>query len=197
MSQRRLTEIEFQAIRAEAEKESDAAFAALPDAGLAVEVAERHLYRWSNSYSRMEMVLRLFPRMARGDWLRVLGSAWSVCDNIRDYTSLLRRVLGTTGPLLDMMKPQEQAAYAALPDRITAHRGCSARHLTGLSWTLNRDVAQRFPTLNRYKVPDPVLITAVARKQDVLALIEDRAEGEIITFKARRLYAEPIVMSPG
>jgi hypothetical protein len=91
------------------------------------------------------------------------------------------------------MEPEVLISYAALPDPITVYRGCSARHLTGMSWSLDPNYARRFPTLNRYKVPDPVLVTAVTRKKDVLALILDREEQEIVTFKAKRKCVEPIV----
>jgi hypothetical protein len=67
------------------------------------------------------------------------------------------------------------------------------KHLTGLSWSLDPDYARLFPTLNGYIVSDPVLVTAVTRKRDVLALILDREEQEIVTFKARRQLVESIL----
>jgi hypothetical protein len=41
-------------------------------------------------------------------------------------------------------------------------------------------------------VPDPVLITAVVRKQHALAVLLDRGEQEVITFKAKRINVQPI-----
>jgi|ERR1035437_6938327 hypothetical protein len=67
------------------------------------------------------------------------------------------------------------------------------KHLTGLSRSLDPDCARLCPTLNRYIVSDPVLVTAVTRKRDVLAVIPDREEQEIVTFKARRKLVEPIL----
>jgi hypothetical protein len=116
-----------------------------------------------------------------GDWLALVGENWTTSDNIRDYVRELRCALGTAGPLLHMITSMERAAYAALPDMLTVYRGCSARHLTGASWSLEEDVARNFPKLNRYRVPDPVLVTVTVRKENVLAVKLDREEHEIIT----------------
>jgi hypothetical protein len=91
-----------------------------------------------------------------------------------------------------MMTLDEQAAYMALPERVTIYRGCSARRLTGASWSLDPDVARGFPTLSGYCVSDPVLITARVHKDNILALKLDRQEQEVITFKIRRTRVEEI-----
>ena len=57
---------------------------------------------------------------------------------------------------------------------------------------MNPDVARGFVKLARYRVPDPVLVTAIVRKQDVLAIKLDRQEEEVITFKARRVAKDLI-----
>ena len=128
-----------------------------------------------------------------GDWLRVLGLQSSGCENIRDHVKEVRRVLDTSGPLLQIMVPEALTAYSALPDQILVYRGCSAGQFTGLSWSLDRDCAQIFATFPKYAVADPVLVTAVTRKRDVLALILEREEQDIVTFKARRQLVEPIL----
>lgn len=143
--------------------------------------------RFTDSYSRMGTLLWLQPRMHRTDWLTVLGRYWSVCDNVREHRKDLRYLLlMSPAPLLPMMNEEEQAVYEALPDVITIYRGCSARYLLGASWSLDKDVASKFPTLSRYRVDDPVIVTARVKKQDVLALKLDRGEVEVITFAARR-----------
>jgi hypothetical protein len=45
---------------------------------------------------------------------------------------------------------------------------------------------------SRYRVSDPVLVTATVRKQDVVAVKLDRQEEEIITFKAQGAAKELI-----
>jgi hypothetical protein len=125
-------------------------------------------------------VLDLRPRMDYSDWLTVLGEVWTYCDNVREHSAELRRLLGTAGPLLPMMNAEEMAAYDALPDQVTVYRGCSARYMKGASWTLDEGVAKKFTVLARFMVPDPVLVTASVRKQNILAIlfIRPRAAGD-------------------
>jgi hypothetical protein len=54
--------------------------------------------------------------------------------------------------------------------------------LVGASWTFNKETAKLFPTYTRYRVPNPVLITATLKKVNVLAVMLGRKEEELITF---------------
>lgn len=159
---------------------------------LALEKVSEYMWTWSNHRGRMGDLISFRLRMDHEDWLALLGEFWNMCDNIRDYSSILRSELGTIGPLMPMMTPEERIAYAALPDVLTVYRGCSAQRLTGASWSLDPEVARAFPTLNRYRVSDPVLVTATVPKSKVLAILLSREEQEVITFNARRLRVEPI-----
>jgi hypothetical protein len=85
--------------------------------------------------------------MDHGAWLKLLGHEWTRFDNLRHHVPTLRRVLGVAGPVLPMMDTTEQIRFAALPDSLTVYRGCSARFLQGVSWSLNPDVARGFPRL--------------------------------------------------
>jgi hypothetical protein len=138
----------------------------------------------------MGAALVLRPRMSHSKWLTVLGETWTGCDNIREYSASLRRMLGTAGPLLPMMNAEDRTGYKDLPDRVTVYRGCSARYMRGASWTLDQQVARKFPFLDWYRVSDPVLVTATVRKEHVLAVFLGREEQEIVTFKARRVSVE-------
>jgi len=104
----------------------------------------------------------------------------------------LRRLLPPSGPVLEMMDSAELVAYRSLPARLTVFRGCGEINMLGASWSLDRDVAARFPTLNRYRQTAPLLVTATVRRDRVLALKLDRDESEIITFHARRTAIEPL-----
>jgi hypothetical protein len=176
--------------RAQAELDALKALDALPANNLSVEEADYYLVRWHDSYSVMGGVLDLRPRMDYNDWLTVLGEAWTGCDNIRKHSAELRRLLGTAGPFLPIMNAEEEAVYNALPARVTVYRGCSARYMGGPSWTLDEGVAKKFTVLARYTIPDPVLVTASVRKQNVLAVLLGREEQAVVTFKARRVSVE-------
>jgi hypothetical protein len=165
---------------------------ALPTNNISFDAALRYVVRWTNSYNCLGMIFLLRSRMDHEVWLELLGHEWTRCDTVRYHLPTLRRVLGVAGPLLSMMKLEEQTAFAALPECLTVYRACSGRFLRGVSWSLNPDVARGFIKLGRYRVSDPVLVTAKVQKKDVLALKLDREEEEIITFKARRVGKELI-----
>jgi hypothetical protein len=167
--------------------------------------ARYYIWRFCDNYSRLQAVLDLGISSFKNDNLRrrlgipldyddsltLLGEAWTSCDNIRHYQRDLRDRLGTRGPLRQMMSPEENEAYDALPDSVRCYRGCDRSVLTGACWTLDKVVANMFPFLQRYRAPSPVVVTARVRKNNILALKLDRGESEIVTFSARRLKVEP------
>lgn len=151
---------------------------------------------WCDSYSRMESLLELRARMNQAEWLQAVGEHWTCCDNIGAYRLRLRRLLPETGPVPQLMTPEEAAAYEALPSLLTAYRGCGPANMLGASWSLDRETAARFPTLHRYRQAEPLLVTARVRKHHVLAVKLGREEAEIITFRARRIEVERLVLEP-
>jgi hypothetical protein len=152
------------------------------------------LAAWENSYTRMDTLLFMRIKMQREDWLKLVGEWWTCCDNIRRYRLYLKHFLGTEGPIPEMMKPEEQAAFDALPDILTVYRGCGPRNMLGASWTTNKMVAEKFPFLARYWVDEPLLVTGKVKKKNVLAYKLGRNENEIITFSARRVKVETAIM---
>jgi hypothetical protein len=145
----------------------------------------------ADSFERMSTLIGLQRKMLRSDWFRLLGQYWSMCDRIGFSRHVLCRLLGTTGPLVEMMDDAECKAYDALPDMVTCYRGCGPRNMLGASWSLSRSVAEGFPKYLRYYTDDPRLVTARVRKSRIIALKLDREEQEIITFSARRVMIEP------
>jgi hypothetical protein len=125
------------------------------------------------------------------DWLTLLGDQWTRFDNVREYLPVLRKLLGTYGPVRPMMTPEENAAYDALPETVTCYRGCDSSVLTGAFWSLDWEIANSFPFTNRYRVPSPVVVKARVKKNRILALKLDRGESGIITFSARKVKVEP------
>jgi hypothetical protein len=138
----------------------------------------------------MGAVLDLRPKMQHHDWLTVLGEAWNFCDNLKEYLPELRGLLGTDGPLLPMMTRAERAVYDSLPDRATVYRGCSARHPRGASWSLDQQMARKYPFYARFHAADPILVTGTVRKKNILAVLLSRGDQEVVTFKARRVKVE-------
>ena len=171
------------------------AFAGLPLGRLYLQQASRFIHQWCGSYERAEYLLRLRRRMAREDWLTLLGKHWSGCDNLGRYRTDFRRRLGTEGPLWALMTPEAAAAYRSLPNKVIIYRGCDRKWRSGMSWSLSREQACRFPFYARFRAETPVLVTAKVRKNHILGLILDRGEAEVITFHPERIKTEPLVQA--
>ena len=148
---------------------------------------------WADSLTRLDVLLEQRRRLPRAVWLKLLGELWDVCDNVGKRRLILRKVLGVKGPLLPLMDEGERAAYRRLPDVVTIYRGCSTRNMLGASWSLDRDVAARFPFQNRYRAAQPLLLTATVAKENVLAVKLSRDESEIVTFEARRQRVDSLL----
>lgn len=150
--------------------------------------------RFCNSYNRLPTLLDLHPRAIKSEWLALLGRKWSSCDNISEHLHDLLHVLPWYAPITEMMTEIEVDAYQALPDIVTVYRGAGRINRMGASWSLDKEVARRFPTLNRYQQNTPMLYTARVRKERILAVKLDREEAEVITFDAEIIKSQRIGM---
>jgi hypothetical protein len=155
------------------------------------EEAEKQLI-WGDSYQRAGMLFNLYRSMNEDDWLRLLGREWSSCDNTCSLKNWLKLLLERrTYP--QMMDEEELAKFELLPDVVTIYRGCGRGvNMDGISWSLDKEIASKFPTYHRYRVKHPVLITATVKKSKIIALKLDRKEQEVITFSAKRISVEEL-----
>ena len=153
-----------------------------------------------NSYSRLPRLLQMFfdHELPYEDCYRLLGEFWTMCDNIGIYKKAVRSWLTFGLPAStrhEMMTDEENAALAALPEVVTIYRGCAWANRNGLSWTLDKNIAAGFPFLNRYRVKEPILITARIRRDRIVALKLDRKEQEVICINPKRIAVEPLAES--
>ena len=148
--------------------------------------------RLSGSHTRIPAILDLFGLVDIDEWYRLLGENWSSCDYVSLHGRALKARLGVVGPLRAMMTPEENAAYDALPNVVTIYRGCDGfRPIRGMSWSLDWDIANLFPFLQRYEAGFPMVRTATVKKNRILALKLGNGESEIITFSAKTLVVAP------
>lgn len=152
--------------------------------------------QFCNSYNRLPALLDLHPRAIRSgveaEWLALLGREWSGFDNISVYLNDLMDVLPLGAPITEMMNAPEMEAYQGLPEIVTVYRGAGRFNRMGASWSLDEQVARRFPTLNRYRQKTPMLYTARVPKERILAVKLDRQEAEVITFDAEIIKSQRI-----
>lgn len=141
-----------------------------------------------DSYTRLPTILDLAFEMRFNEWLKLLGEEWACCDNISNHIdSLAEHLSFCEYPIRSMMDANELVKYDELPDVVTIYRGCYSFNKRGLSWSLDREVAEEFPFLHRYKQPghQPLLVKARVNKSDIIAVKLSRNEAEIITFNAK------------
>jgi len=142
--------------------------------------------RHTSSHTRLESILLLNGRMKRAELLTLLGENWSSCDYIFEYQREIRALFKDRYPIRELMNEEEQRYYDSLPDLVTCFRGADPRRIQGLCWSLNRDVANAFPFLQRYNShPRPLLATGQVAKRDIIAVKLDRGEEEIISYRVR------------
>ena len=150
----------------------------------------REALQYADSFNRMTIMIGLSWRMESPDWLVLLGEYWSSCDNISEHAWHLQDT--PFGELIEdpiglrdaMMTPEERAKLALLPERVTIFRGCYANNKRGFSWSLDKGVATKFPSLHRYQQNgQALLVRATIARDQVLALKLDREEIEIIAYR--------------
>jgi hypothetical protein len=145
------------------------------------------LSRFCDSYERLGELIAYSGIMARRPWLKLLGEEWSAVDNLWEWRAELQLLLPARTCLL-MMDHDERERWRELPDVVTIYRGCSSVNSDGVSWSLDRSVAVRFPNLMRYRPPEgcpPQLVTAVVPRSRIVAVELGREEDEVITCHAR------------
>lgn len=141
-----------------------------------------------DSYSRLPALiemcsgLQLAGRESIGFVL--LGKWWSVCDNVSEYLDDLASIMPEAGPVIEMMDATERAEFETLPDFVTVYRGAGRVNRWGASWSMDKQVAMGFPTLQRYRQKHPMLYTAMVPKNRILAIKLDRGEREVVTLGA-------------
>lgn len=90
-----------------------------------------------------------------------------------------------------LMDKAEYKFYKELPEEITVYRGTikGARHLLGLSWTLDYEKAKWFAT--RWN-KEGVIYKGIIRKEDVLAYFSRRDESEVVIDVAKLVDVEEV-----
>lgn len=150
--------------------------------------------RFSNSYSRLPILLNFSGRIPDSEWLSHLGECWSGCDNVGKYIEELKMTpFGSDHTLPEMMNEDEKEELRRMPSEFEIYRGCYHFNKWGLSWTLDRSTAEKFPSLNRYRADgQKLLVRARVKKENVIALKLDRKEMEIITWLPRHISTSHI-----
>lgn len=162
---------------------------------LTIKQARQAIY-FCDSYSRLEGVFNLYGRMRFSSWLRILGESWPICDNISQFYAELYEALDGNGTIDEMMTRAERRQFDRLPEVVTIYRGCGEHNQDGLSWSLDKAVAGKFPFMTRYRARHPLLITATVEKEEIIALKMGSGEQEVITLHPNVISVVELVLAP-
>ncbi len=141
-------------------------------------------------------------RIGERGWLVLLGDLWCNSDNIAFYKERIVGCIEQIGRdpftlIPELMTKDEFTAFEALPDKITIYRGCGPRNKSGMSWTLSREKAVRFPFMPRYWSDEPTLLTATISKWRAAALKLERNEQEVIVIELPETsWTEELITEP-
>jgi hypothetical protein len=141
--------------------------------------------KFCNSYSRLPSLLEIGTFCDYDDWLGVVGDWWTSFDNVSQFLGEIMEspLFIVDWPARSMMTTEENEQLDALPDEVIVYRGCYQRNKRGICWTLDKAIAERFPTLNRYQQSgQPLLVKGRVKKTDIIALKNDREEAEIVAL---------------
>lgn len=163
---------------------------------ITVEEANGFLHRYYDSYELLPALINFHESMDWNLWLATVGSNWSSFDNVWGHREeLLTLLQGSTRKELDLLMDEDELSWLfKMPEIIKIYRGCYEINKHGISWTTKREIAEEFPTLNRYKIEGetPLLLEATfPRSHAVLKL--DREEFEIIVTDVALLRAVSLI----
>ena len=132
-------------------------------------------------------LLHIADEMEAKDRLLLLGELWPGFDQISVHgehlLSMIRDSVADPETVIpEMMTVEEEAAFDALPGRITIYRGCGLVNKSGCSWTLDRYIAAKVPFMDLYRADMPFLLTATISKHRAAALKLFRLGREVIVF---------------
>lgn len=138
---------------------------------------------------REELVALKYLLEERGmdcrEWLTLLGYFWcgleTGCIPFSEAAEMIKVMADDPFTVIpELMNAAEKAAFEALPDRITIYRGCGPENKGGMSWSLDREAAMRFPFNRGYWADPPLLLTATIDKKRIAALKLERNEREVL-----------------
>jgi hypothetical protein len=132
-----------------------------------------------NSHASCEAMVRLLVGRAPEVFWPALRDVWPACDDTWKWKNFLLDLM-----LSQKIRPNLER-IKKWPVRI--HRGCTRARIRGLSWTIDRAVAEKFARgYLGIPVPDPVIAVAVVEREAVFVALHERNEGEVL-IDPRRL----------
>lgn len=138
---------------------------------------ERYIFIHARPYRAQALmeVLREVLQKPRG-W-KIIGQVWTDSEypgvNLSFWSDIFSRP--DAGKMMDA---KERKRFQALPDKVRIYRGAKVRKFRGLSWTLDKKVAEKFAL--RHGCEGRVVGKTICPWRDAVAYLDHRSEEEII-----------------
>jgi hypothetical protein len=120
---------------------------------------------------------------AKEFWL-MFHDQFSRCDNATRDLDMLMAVLKRRAAEVEptqFLVGEDAAFFKSLPDKVTVYRGADRSRIRGVSWTIDRKVAEGFALGHRgMKNTEPVIASATIARTEILSAIQERNESEIV-----------------
>lgn len=137
------------------------------------------LYKHIGSYGRFEWCVKNLPKK---ELLKLLPELWMSCDpddSDPEYLKLWREAYAANGHKTICDNKRKRLPKG---NSIKVYRGQIGRELSGISWSLDIEIAQKFAITGggRAPVAGGVILAGWVNPKDVLAYITARGEAELI-----------------
>ena len=136
--------------------------------------------------SSNERALAMFEKMCSSDATEAskwFVCNWSNCDNFYHIVDDVRDILeGFNFRAEDLVLDKDRWWWNSLPEELLVYRGCEEGRENGLSWTLDKTVAEVFAQGHRARsLAKPQIYEKTIRKsQDVFFATNLREEQEVV-----------------
>ena len=158
----------------------------------------RDMLNRADSFSRFPVLMNYcYHGIPKYVFAELLGEYWELCDNLFNYRHMAHIAFLTAEKYKDrVMTKEAYDLYQSLPEKVTIYRGMTVKesrqrkYSFGISWTLDRKVAEffayeyirNFATQNEPKT----VLEAIVDKKDIVAVFLRREESEVICLNVKR-----------
>lgn len=131
---------------------------------------------------RLDALLQIAERMEDRDYWHLLGDVWTGTEIVHfNYDLWLGAFCNPRPGRPWLMSSEEQNELASLPDRVELYRGFDHPDAArGLSWTLDRGLAEWFARRLYDGTGTPTVASASVRREHIIAYFAGRSEQEVL-----------------
>lgn len=134
------------------------------------------------SHERAQLMYRKMSGSTAEDAHKWFVANWASCDKFYHIVDDIRDLLVDFNFSVERLVLEEDREWwDALPNTLYIYRGCEEGRDNGLSWTLDRSVAETFAQGHRsLRLSNPRIYKKKVKKNSVYFATNERAEQEII-----------------